>query len=301
MSFNKAVIPRILGSIFRNTEEMLEVEAGIAIEGVENINRDAASLELHDVTAVASLGPPVALKMAFSFDHALLNVLFAHATAATDIPDGDRVAYYKDTAAEAVNTILGRCAEDFQSIDKAIDLSTPTVLVDNRSITRPDDAIFGCMRIRTSKGGISVSLIGPLELFDDALNYKEGKMGAKPKEFLIVDDSLIAVGKLTGMLRNLGYGVAGSANTGAKAVEAYREHNPDFVTMDITMPDMDGIEATKRIINEFPGAKIIMVTSHGQEKMVLDALKAGAKGYVLKPVREDRLGDMIDKVMSKAG
>lgn len=114
---------------------------------------------------------------------------------------------------------------------------------------------------------------------------------------LIVDDSLIAVKKLALMLEGLGHKVVGTAGTGEKAVEAYRACNPDLVTMDITMPDMDGVEATAKIISEFPMARIIMVTSHGQERMVIDSLDAGAKGYVLKPVRTEKLSDMIDKVM----
>jgi DNA-binding NarL/FixJ family response regulator len=69
--------------------------------------------------------------------------------------------------------------------------------------------------------------------------------------------------------------------------------------MDITMPDMDGIEATKRIIKDFPDAKIVMVTSHGQEKMVMDALKAGAKGYVLKPFDGQKLYEAIQKACKR--
>jgi two-component system chemotaxis response regulator CheY len=114
---------------------------------------------------------------------------------------------------------------------------------------------------------------------------------------LIVDDSLITVKKLTAMLEADGHRVVGTANSGAKAVDAYRQFKPSMVTMDITMPDMDGIEATKRIIAEFPDACIVMVTSHGQEKMVIDALDAGARGYVLKPVRPERLREMVTKVM----
>ena len=100
------------------------------------------------------------------------------------------------------------------------------------------------------------------------------------------------------MLEDLGHCVVGNANTGERAIEAYRAHVPDLVTMDITMPDMDGIEATRRIIDEFPKANIIMVTSHGQERMVIDALGAGAKGYVLKPLHQDKVADMIGRALA---
>ena len=112
---------------------------------------------------------------------------------------------------------------------------------------------------------------------------------------LVVDDSLIIVKKLSTLLEKVGYRVVQTAATGRQAIAAYRACMPDVVTMDITMPDMDGIEATRAIISEFPDAKIIMITSHGQEMMVLDALKAGAKGYVLKPFQDFKVYEAILK------
>lgn len=116
---------------------------------------------------------------------------------------------------------------------------------------------------------------------------------------LVVDDSPIITRKLTMMLELLGYRVVKTAATGAEAISAYKACKPDVVTMDITMPDMDGIEATRRIIAEFPEAKIVMVTSHGQEKMVIDALKAGAKGYVIKPFDGQKLYEAIQKACKR--
>jgi two-component system chemotaxis response regulator CheY len=109
------------------------------------------------------------------------------------------------------------------------------------------------------------------------------------------------VKKLRVMIEQLGHCVAGTAGSGSAALSAYREFAPDLVTMDITMPGMDGVEATRQILVDFPDARIIMVTSHGQEKMVIDALDAGAKGYVLKPVRPEKLADMIKKVVGHTG
>ncbi|MBK7051177.1 MAG: response regulator [Rhodoferax sp.] len=116
---------------------------------------------------------------------------------------------------------------------------------------------------------------------------------------LVVDDSPIITRKLTMMLELLGYKVVKTAATGTEAISAYRQCHPDVVTMDITMPEMDGIEATKRIMQEFPEARIVMVTSHGQEKMVIDALKAGAKGYVLKPFDGQKLYEAIEKACKR--
>ncbi len=121
----------------------------------------------------------------------------------------------------------------------------------------------------------------------------------KKLNILVVDDSLITVKKLSSMLTAMGHQVIKIAVTGKEAIEAYTECIPDLVTMDITMPDMDGIKSTHLIRSKFPGAIIVMVTSHGQEKMVLDALKAGAKGYLLKPFKQDKLQELIDSIIQR--
>lgn len=120
-----------------------------------------------------------------------------------------------------------------------------------------------------------------------------------PLKILVVDDSPIIVRKLVVLLEELGHDVIRTAATGAEAIAAYEVCKPDMVTMDITMPDMDGIQATRHIMSQFPRAKIIMITSHGQEKMVLEALKAGARGYVLKPFQKDKIEDVIQKACSR--
>ncbi|MCF8483475.1 MAG: response regulator [Rhodospirillum sp.] len=116
---------------------------------------------------------------------------------------------------------------------------------------------------------------------------------------MIVDDSVIAVAKLRVALESLGYTVVGSANSGVSAQDLYRDLRPDVVTMDITMPDLDGVTATRRIVEEFPDAAVIMVTSHGQERMVMDALKAGAVGYVFKPIKAEALAATLAKVQAR--
>jgi two-component system chemotaxis response regulator CheY len=121
----------------------------------------------------------------------------------------------------------------------------------------------------------------------------------KPLSILLVDDSLLTIKKLRKMLEGLGHHIVGTASTGEQAIQEHHRLHPDLVTMDITMPDMDGIEATRRILEIDPEAVIIMVTSHGQEQMVMDAIDAGAKGYVLKPVKQDKLSEYLDSVVEK--
>ena len=83
------------------------------------------------------------------------------------------------------------------------------------------------------------------------------------------------------------------------APRAYAAVAPDIVAMDITMPDLDGIEATRRIMAVSPDARIVIVTSHGQEQMVMDAIEAGAKGYILKPVKPEKLKETLETVAAK--
>jgi len=116
---------------------------------------------------------------------------------------------------------------------------------------------------------------------------------------MVVDDSVIAATKLRVALESLGHSVVGSTDNGTDALGMYRDLRPDFVTMDIVMPDMDGVQATRQILTEFPDAVVIMVTSIGQEKMVMDALKAGAVGYILKPIKADSIGSTLEKLAGR--
>ncbi len=118
---------------------------------------------------------------------------------------------------------------------------------------------------------------------------------------LVVDDSLITVRKVSQLLEDLGYRVVGTATRGDQAIELFKELAPDLVTMDITMPDMNGIEVVRRIMQIDAKALLIMITSHGQEQMVIDSIDAGAKGYVMKPVRAEILKDTIEKVFANYG
>lgn len=118
-----------------------------------------------------------------------------------------------------------------------------------------------------------------------------------PLNVLIVDDSLVATQLLQQSLEELGHKVVMTAKTGAEGISAYGACNPDLVTMDITMPGMDGITATKAILGEYPDARIVMVTSHAQQSMVLDAVKVGARGYILKPIKTDKLQEAIARAV----
>jgi two-component system chemotaxis response regulator CheY len=115
---------------------------------------------------------------------------------------------------------------------------------------------------------------------------------------LIVDDAAFMRMMIKDILEKNGYDVVAEANNGIKAVEMYKREKPDVVTMDITMPDMDGIEAVKAIREFDPDAKIIMCSAMGQQSMVMDAIRAGAKDFVVKPFQPDRVLEAIGKLSS---
>ena len=114
---------------------------------------------------------------------------------------------------------------------------------------------------------------------------------------LIVDDAAFMRMMIKDILEKNGYEVLGEASNGIKAVELYKKERPDVVTMDITMPDMDGIEAVKAIRLFDPSAKIIMCSAMGQQSMVMDAIRAGAKDFIVKPFQPDRVLEAIRKVV----
>jgi len=117
------------------------------------------------------------------------------------------------------------------------------------------------------------------------------------KSVLVVDDAAFMRMMIKDILSKNGYSVVGEAENGAVAIEKYRELKPDLVTMDITMPEMDGISAVKEIKKIEPAAKIIMCSAMGQQAMVIDAIQAGAKDFVVKPFQPERVLEAVSKAL----
>lgn len=114
---------------------------------------------------------------------------------------------------------------------------------------------------------------------------------------LVVDDAAFMRMMIKDILKRGGFEVVGEAEDGARAIEKYRELKPDLVTMDITMPDMDGITAVREIRNIDANACIIMCSAMGQQAMVIDAIQAGAKDFVVKPFQQDRVLEAVRKIL----
>ena len=117
------------------------------------------------------------------------------------------------------------------------------------------------------------------------------------KRILITDDTAFMRMTLRNVLAKNGYEIVGEAEDGLQAVEKYAEMKPDLVTMDITMPNMDGITAIKKIMESDPSAKIVVVSAMGQKALVIEALNSGAKDFIVKPFQPDRIVEALQKVV----
>ena len=117
------------------------------------------------------------------------------------------------------------------------------------------------------------------------------------KNILICDDAAFMRMMIKDIISKNGYNVAGEAENGAKSVEKYKEVNHDLVLMDITMPEMDGIQALKAIKAADAGAKVIMCSAMGQQAMVIESIQAGAKDFIVKPFQADRVLEAVKKVI----
>lgn len=117
------------------------------------------------------------------------------------------------------------------------------------------------------------------------------------KRILVVDDAAFMRMMLKDILTKNGYVVAGEADNGLAAIERYIELKPDLVTMDITMPELDGISAVREIRKIDPQAKIIMCSAMGQQAMVIDAIQAGARDFVVKPFQPERVLEAVSKAL----
>lgn len=119
------------------------------------------------------------------------------------------------------------------------------------------------------------------------------------KKVLIVDDAKFMREMLKAILAKNGYEIVGEAGNGLEAVAVYQTCQPDLVTMDITMPEMGGIEGVQAIRAIDPNANVIMCSAMGQHSMVLSAIQAGAKGFIVKPFKADQIVKAIEKALAR--
>jgi len=131
----------------------------------------------------------------------------------------------------------------------------------------------------------------------EGLPVEERSWHNMARTVLICDDAIFMRAMIGDILRQAGFEVVGEAETGLQAVEKYRELRPDLVTMDIVMPDMGGIDAVRAIISEFPDAQILMCSAMGQQALVVEAIQAGARDFVVKPFQPSRVLEAVRRVL----
>lgn len=118
--------------------------------------------------------------------------------------------------------------------------------------------------------------------------------------FLVVDDSEFARRNMKKLLTSVGGESAGFAGNGREAIEQYLKLKPDLVFMDITMPEMEGVEAVREILGHDASAKIVMVSSNGYQEMIKNALESGAKHFLTKPVQPKQVESVVDFVLGES-
>ena len=116
-------------------------------------------------------------------------------------------------------------------------------------------------------------------------------------KIMLVDDAAFMRMMVKNALTKSGYDNFVEAQDGAEAVKKYGEEKPDMVIMDITMPNMDGLQALKKIREDDPNAKVVMCTAMGQESMVVDAIKSGAKDFIVKPFNAERIVQTVQTIL----
>ena len=136
-----------------------------------------------------------------------------------------------------------------------------------------------------------------MEQFTAIKRSKDGQ----PVRYLVVDDSVFARKNLARIVETFGGQVAGEAEDGMTAITEYERTNPDIVLMDITMPQLEGIEAAEKIVSQHPGARIVMVSSVGYQENIVAALQRGARHFVQKPVKPEVLYEVIKHVLGEDG
>src|SRR5215208_1046372 len=124
-----------------------------------------------------------------------------------------------------------------------------------------------------------------------------GTGGQLSHTVLICDDAIFMRTMVGDILQQAGFEVVGEAETGVQAVEKYKQLRPDLVTMDIVMPDMGGIDAVREITKFDPGAKVLMCSAMGQQALVVEAIQAGAKDFVVKPFQPSRVLEAVQRVL----
>jgi len=213
-----------------------------------------------------------------------------------DSADGDAF----DAVCEFINVNSGLYASELSQKDIDMDME-PVFAYQNQTVK--GDFYILPIYIEDKKINLIIAVNNELDLGDTPFTYAEKEnivYDADPNAkgtVLLVDDSKMSRKVLKNILEEEGYSVIAEAGDGLEAIDAYKEHRPDLVTLDITMPNMDGIEALTELINIDPDVNAIMITAAGQQNKLIQALKIGAKKFITKPFEKEEVINNVNEVM----
>ena len=207
-----------------------------------------------------------------------------------------------DAICEFINVNSGLFASELSQKD--IDLDMEPVFAYKDQTVKGDFYVLP-VYIEGCKVNLLIAVNSQVEMGQTPFTYNLNEnivYDVKPDSkgtILIVDDSKMSRSILKEILEDVGYSVIAEAANGEEAVKAYKEHKPDMVTLDITMPIMDGIDALKQLLEINPDVKTVMITAAGQQSKLIEALKIGAKKFITKPFEKEEIIANISEVMNE--
>jgi CheY-like chemotaxis protein len=214
---------------------------------------------------------------------------------------GGRSIETYDGVGEFINCVSGLLSTTLSQNDVNIEIK-PQMAYENQ--TAVGSAYILPMFVDNKPVTLYIAVDSDVNVGNVPVIHKVQAQAGKPVEegkgtVLIVDDSGMSRKMLRNLLEEAGYAVVAEASDGLEGVTAYKQYNPNVVTLDITMPNMDGIEALKQIMDYDEGAKAIMITAAGQQNKIIEALKIGAEKFITKPYDKDEVLKTVNELINK--
>ena len=268
---NKEIVESILGCVYQRTQDYLE-ELKIHITDCtfcEVIDKQ----ELNTHSVIVSIIGDIDVSFIISYDDTLLNKITEQFLEGESHSEKE---FTESLAMEFANIVISNGLSKLDRT-KSLHITTPLLIEQAKHLSSNKNSIILISKIQTKYGNLLLQCIHSKQTIE------------KKKTVLIVDDSLIMREKLFNAIEDLGYSIIGTANNGQLAIHLANKFKPDIITMDITMPDISGIEAMQEIRKSNLEVKIIMVTASGQEDNILQSISAGASSYLVKPIDKSKL------------
>lgn len=277
---NDKIAEEILNCINERAQEYLK-EINVSVVGSSSYKADDKE-SLNANSVIVSIIGDIDVSFVISYDDALLTII------TEQFLDGaveNEKGLTESLSMEFANIVIGNGLTKVKRT-KSLYMTPPLLIEKAQYLSSNKDSNILASKIETKHGNLLLQCI------------HSNQLKTKVDKVLIVDDSLIMRKKLFNYIEDLGYNIVGTANDGASAIDLAKRFRPDIITMDITMPNVNGIEAIKEIKKDIPEVKIIMITSSGQKDDILNAISNGASSYLVKPVDKEKLSKAIKDVIS---